>query len=68
MPFLPLLENINQVLWGPIMLLVLIGLGLYLSLRLGFFQLTRPKLIFQKTFGAMFSKKPPSVGASFFSS
>ncbi len=57
MPFSQCIDQINQVLWGPVMLTALIGLGLHLSLRLGFFQLTKAKLVFQKTFGAMFGKK-----------
>lgn len=47
---------INDVVWGPIMIAFILGTGLFLSIRLGFLQITKIKEIFKQTFGKFFSK------------
>lgn len=48
--------KINSIVWGPPILLLIISTGIYLSVRLGFFQLKRAKTVTQNTVGEMFKK------------
>lgn len=50
-------ELVNQFVWGPVMLAVLLGLGVYLSIRTGFFQLTKFHLAMKTTIGSLFHKQ-----------
>ncbi len=47
---------INDVVWGPIMLTLLIGVGLYLSVKMGFLQFRRFGYTMKNTICEMFSK------------
>lgn len=47
---------VNGVVWGPIMLVILIGTGLYLSIRLGFLQFGRFKYMMKNTIFGAFKK------------
>ena len=47
---------VNDVVWGPIMLALLIGVGLYLSVRSGFLQFSRFGHMIKHTIGSVFSK------------
>lgn len=49
-------DTINGIVWGPYMVLLLVGVGIYLSVRLGFLQVFRFKYIFKHTVGKMFAK------------
>lgn len=49
-------DAVNQFVWGPVMLLVLLGLGIYLSFRTKFFQLTKFGLAMRTTIGSLFHK------------
>ena len=55
------LENINaavnNVVWGPIMLVLLIGTGIYLSIRCGFLQARKFGYIWKNTFATLFHKE-----------
>lgn len=53
---LQLNSMINGFVWGPIMLLLLLGFGVYLTIRSGFFQVTHFKMMWKKTLGAL--RKP----------
>ncbi len=55
---------VNDVVWGPVMLALLICTGLFLSLRLGFPQFTCFGHMFKNTIGSMFSKKQRSSSSS----
>jgi AGCS family alanine or glycine:cation symporter len=61
-----MIEKINQavngVVWGPFMLLLLLGIGVYFSIRLGFPQLTKVRFIFRRTLGSFFRKDGSSSG------
>lgn len=56
-----ILENINNTIngfiWGPIMLVLLIGTGIYLSAITGFLQITKIKMWTKLTFGSILQKK-----------
>ena len=39
--FIDILKGIQSVVWGPITLILLVGTGLYFTIRLGFLQITR---------------------------
>lgn len=51
-----IVAKINGVVWGPIMLTLLIGTGLYLSLRMGFPQFRRFGYMLRNTILGVFSK------------
>lgn len=44
-------------LWGPFMLILLVGGGVFLSIRLGFIQLRYFSYMWDQTFGSLFKKK-----------
>ena len=45
---------INGIVWGPPFMLLLVGTGLYLTIRLGFFQFTHLRYAWRRTFAQMF--------------
>ncbi|SDY27331.1 alanine/glycine:cation symporter family protein [Tindallia californiensis] len=49
-------DFIGGIVWGPPFLILLVGTGLYLTIRLGFFQFTHLGHAWKHTFGGMFSK------------
>ena len=49
-------EQINLVVWGPVMIFLLLGTGLYLSIFTGFFQLRRLPQVFKQTVGGLFDR------------
>ncbi|WP_300365727.1 sodium:alanine symporter family protein [Brachyspira sp.] len=48
---------INGFVWGPIMLTLLVGTGIYLSIQTGFLQITKIPLWVKYTFGALAKKQ-----------
>ena len=46
---------VNAVVWGPPLMVLLIGTGVYLSFRLGWIQLTHFLLIWRSTLGRLLS-------------
>lgn len=48
---------VNGVVWGIPMLILIIGTGIYMSVKTGFFQITRIKTWANETFLAIFKKK-----------
>ena len=48
---------VNSFAWGPVMLLLLIGTGIYLTIRTGFPQISRFGYIMRNTIGGIFKKK-----------
>lgn len=66
-----LVQDINGVLWGVYCLIpLLVGTGIYFTLRLGFLQIRKRKEIIKNTFGEMafFGKKAGKEGMSSFQS
>ena len=59
--FLEVVNSVNSavydVVWGPIMLILLIGTGTYLTIRTGCIQLTKFGYIWRSTIGSLFRKK-----------
>jgi len=57
---LDMVTEVNKVLnnfaWGPIMLVLLVGTGVYLSIRTGFLQATKFGWIMKNTIGTLFKK------------
>ena len=53
---------VNSFAWGPVMLVLLVGTGIYLSIRTGFLQVRRFGYILKKTIGTLFSKKEKGSG------
>lgn len=49
-------QAINGFVWGPVMLALLIGTGLYISVRTGFMQFRRFPLAMKSTLGSLFGK------------
>jgi AGCS family alanine or glycine:cation symporter len=47
---------INGIVWGPYMLALLVGTGIFLTFRLGFTQVVDFKFIMKNTIGKMFGK------------
>ncbi len=47
-------DIINDFIWGPPMMILLMGAGLYFTVRLGFFQVTKLKFIWENTIKKMF--------------
>lgn len=45
--------QVNQFVWGPVTLAILIGFGLYMTIKTGFFQFTNAKDIAQNTIGSL---------------
>ena len=53
---------INSFVWGPYMLVLLVGTGIYLTLRLGFPQFTRFAYTMKNTLGKIFEKVEAGEG------
>ena len=51
---------INDFIWGVPMIILLLGTGIYFSIRLGFFQITKIKAIFKNIKDKLFSKNKDS--------
>lgn len=54
---------LNGIVWGPPFMILLLGTGLYLTIRLGFFQFTHLGFAWKQTFGRAFGKKKEGDGA-----
>ena len=50
-------SSINGFVWGPIMLTLLVGTGIFLSIRTGFLQITHIPLWVKHTFGSLAKKQ-----------
>ncbi len=55
---------LNQIVWGPPFMILLIGTGLYLTIRLGFFQFTHLGLCWRSSFGRLFRRDPEGEGGA----
>lgn len=50
-------DKINGFVWGPVMLALLVGTGVYLSFRIGFIQVSKFGYMWKNTIGTLFGKK-----------
>lgn len=55
--FSQLISDLTTMIWGLPMTILLLGGGIYLTFRLGFFQIIHLPHIFSQTFGKIFSKQ-----------
>ena len=62
MTFADIVGKVNSFAWGPIMLVLLVGTGVYLSIRVGFIQFTRIGYWMRNTFGKIFKKQQAGAG------
>ncbi len=53
---------VNSFAWGPIMLVLLVGTGIYLSIRTGFLQVRKFGYIMKNTVGSLFRKTDKDHG------
>lgn len=60
---LAIVKSINELLWGPPMMVALVGFGLVSTIYLGFAQLKRIKLGWNESFGKIFHKKDSKEGS-----
>lgn len=56
--------EINNIVWGPVMLAFLIGIGIYLSIKMNFFQFRKFGYAIKHTILAMFTKEQRSKDES----
>ena len=55
---------VNSFVWGPYMLVLLVGTGIYLSIRTNLFQITKIPLWMKSTYGSLGSKRKSSHNVS----
>lgn len=53
---------LNGIVWGPYMIILLVGTGVFLSFKLGFVQLSKFGYIFKNTLGKAFKKSADGEG------
>lgn len=53
---------VNNIVWGPPILILIVGAGLYLSFKTGFFSITKLGYILKNTLLKMFSKEQKGEG------
>ena len=56
------IKAISEVVWGAPMLILVVGCGVYLTFRLGFFQITQLRFWTRETFGALFRREERKKG------
>ena len=52
-------SKVNGVVWGVPMLILIIGTGIYMTVRTGFFQIVRTKLVAKETIFKIFREILP---------
>ena len=62
MTFSDFVNVLNGIAWGPWMLILLVGTGVYLSLRVGFLQFRKFGYAMKNTVGKMFQKQTAGKG------
>ena len=62
MTFTEFVGKLNGIAWGPWMLILLVGTGIYLSARVGFLQFTKFGYVLKNTIGKIFSKQTAGDG------
>lgn len=58
-----IVSSINSFLWSSVLIIGLVGIGVYCSIRLGFPQITRFGAAAKKVFGGVFKKEESSEGS-----
>ena len=57
-----IVNYLNGIAWGPWMLILLVGTGVYLSARVGFIQFTKFGYVMKNTIGKVFQKQSAGEG------
>lgn len=57
-----IISKADSIAWGPVLLVLLVGTGLYLSIRMGFLQFRKFGYAMKNTLGKMFSKQKAGKG------
>ena len=55
-------KSLNDIAWGPWMLILLVGTGIYLTVRMGFIQFVRFPYVIKNTIGKIFQKQKAGEG------
>ena len=58
-----IISSVNSILWSSVLIIGLVGIGLYFSIRLGFPQVTRFGSAAKKVFGGVFKREKSSEGS-----
>lgn len=64
MTFAEIVTAVDDFAWGPVMLILLVGTGLYLSIRSGFLQFGRFGYAMKNTVGKIFHQQAAGKGKS----
>ena len=62
MTFTDFVDYLNGIAWGPQMLVLLVGTGIYLSIRVGFIQFGKFGYVMKNTIGKIFEKQEAGDG------
>ena len=62
MTFSEIVNYLNGIAWGPWMLVLLVGTGIYLSVRVGFIQFGKFGYVMKNTIGKIFNKQTAGDG------
>jgi AGCS family alanine or glycine:cation symporter len=62
MTFSEIVAKVDGFAWGPLMLILLVGTGIYLSVRVGFIQFTKFGYAMKNTLGKIFKKQNAGEG------
>ena len=62
MPLKEIVDFLNAIAWGPWMLVLLVGTGVYLSVRMGFLQFRKFGYAMKNTIGKVFQKQTAGEG------
>ena len=62
MTFADFVDYLNGIAWGPWMLILLVGTGVYMSIRLGFLQFRKFGYAMKNTIGKVFTKQKAGAG------
>ncbi|MBQ7801661.1 MAG: sodium:alanine symporter family protein [Oscillospiraceae bacterium] len=62
MTFTEIVDYLNGIAWGPWMLILLVGTGIYLSIRVGFIQFGKFGYVMKSTIGKLFKKQTAGEG------
>jgi AGCS family alanine or glycine:cation symporter len=58
-----IVSSVNDILWNSVLIVALVGVGIYCSIRLGFPQIFRFREALKMVFGGMFNKKESKEGS-----
>jgi AGCS family alanine or glycine:cation symporter len=62
MSFEEIVGKLNSIAWGPWMLILLVGTGIFLTTRVGFLQLKKFGYAMKNTIGKIFTKQTAGEG------